>query len=71
MFSVRKEERENTEMERRVMVVCTVVGFLGLVAVVLGFAAEAKRIKVFKVANFHFNLHFPLRLYNGVRSSTQ
>ncbi|KAK2972836.1 hypothetical protein RJ640_028364 [Escallonia rubra] len=32
-------------MERRVIVVCTVVGFLGLLSAALGFAAEAKRIK--------------------------
>ncbi|KAA8540131.1 hypothetical protein F0562_026823 [Nyssa sinensis] len=32
-------------MERKVLVVCTVAGFLGLLAAVLGFAAEAKRIK--------------------------
>lgn len=33
-------------MERKVIVVCIVVGFLGLLAAALGFAAEAKRIKV-------------------------
>ncbi|KAK3042785.1 hypothetical protein RJ639_001058 [Escallonia herrerae] len=32
-------------MERKVIVVCTVVGFLGLLSAALGFAAEAKRIK--------------------------
>lgn len=32
-------------MERKIVVVCTVVGILGLVAAALGFAAEAKRIK--------------------------
>ncbi|PIA25884.1 hypothetical protein AQUCO_10500017v1 [Aquilegia coerulea] len=32
-------------MERRVLVVCFIVGFLGILASVLGFAAEAKRIK--------------------------
>uniref|UniRef100_A0A5B6ZRW9 Transmembrane protein n=1 Tax=Davidia involucrata TaxID=16924 RepID=A0A5B6ZRW9_DAVIN len=32
-------------MERKVLVVCTVAGFLGLLAAALGFAAEAKRIK--------------------------
>ncbi|KAA8533492.1 hypothetical protein F0562_031074 [Nyssa sinensis] len=32
-------------MERKVIVVCTVVGFLGLLAAALGFAAEATRIK--------------------------
>lgn len=33
-------------MERKAVVVCVAVGFLGLVAASLGFAAEAKRIKV-------------------------
>ncbi|KAK9272635.1 hypothetical protein L1049_003011 [Liquidambar formosana] len=32
-------------MERRVLVVCSVVGFLGLLAAAMGFGAEAKRIK--------------------------
>ncbi|KAL3650618.1 hypothetical protein CASFOL_007021 [Castilleja foliolosa] len=32
-------------MERKVIVVCCVVGFLGLLSAVTGFAAEAKRIK--------------------------
>ena len=33
-------------MERRSLVLCTFVGFLGVLSAVLGFAAEAKRIKV-------------------------
>lgn len=33
-------------MERRVIIVCCVVGFLGLLSAATGFAAEAKRIKV-------------------------
>ncbi|PSS32268.1 Serine/threonine-protein kinase nek3 [Actinidia chinensis var. chinensis] len=32
-------------MERKVIVICTIVGFLGLLSAALGFAAEAKRIK--------------------------
>ncbi|XP_059624982.1 protein VASCULATURE COMPLEXITY AND CONNECTIVITY-like [Cornus florida] len=32
-------------MEKKFLVVCTVVGFLGLLSAALGFAAEAKRIK--------------------------
>ncbi|KAL2226835.1 uncharacterized protein LOC105160232 [Sesamum indicum] len=32
-------------MERKVVIVCCVVGFLGLLSAVTGFAAEAKRIK--------------------------
>uniref|UniRef100_A0A5B6ZQK7 Transmembrane protein n=1 Tax=Davidia involucrata TaxID=16924 RepID=A0A5B6ZQK7_DAVIN len=36
-------------MERKVIVVCTIVGFLGLLAAALGFAAEAERIKVSQV----------------------
>lgn len=32
-------------MERRVIIVCCVVGFLGLLSAATGFAAEAKRIK--------------------------
>ncbi|KAL0317882.1 UNVERIFIED_CONTAM: hypothetical protein Sangu_2202500 [Sesamum angustifolium] len=32
-------------MERKVMIVCCVVGFLGLLSAVTAFAAEAKRIK--------------------------
>ncbi|KAL8551223.1 hypothetical protein ACS0TY_000346 [Phlomoides rotata] len=32
-------------MERRVVIVCCVVGFLGLLSAATGFAAEAKRIK--------------------------
>lgn len=33
-------------MERKVIIVCSVVGFLGLLSAATGFAAEAKRIKV-------------------------
>lgn len=33
-------------MERKVVVVCAVVGFLGLLSAALSFAAEATRIKV-------------------------
>lgn len=33
-------------MERKVIVVCSIVGFLGLLSAVTGFAAEAKRVKV-------------------------
>lgn len=33
-------------MERKVMVVCAVVGFLGVLSAALGFAAEATRVKV-------------------------
>lgn len=40
-FSVREET-----MEGRVLVVSIVVGFLGLLSVILGFVAEATRIKV-------------------------
>ncbi|PKA60807.1 hypothetical protein AXF42_Ash006441 [Apostasia shenzhenica] len=32
-------------MERRVIVVCVIVGFLGFVSAILGFAAEATRVK--------------------------
>lgn len=41
-------------MEKKVVVVCVVVGFLGLVAASLGFAAESKRIKVKFVTLFWF-----------------
>lgn len=34
-------------MERKAIVVCCVVGFLGLLSAATGFAAEAKRIKVY------------------------
>ncbi|MQM18110.1 hypothetical protein Taro_051098, partial [Colocasia esculenta] len=40
------QEARVAAMERKVVVVCTVVGFLGILSAVLGFAAEAKRIKV-------------------------
>lgn len=33
-------------MERRVKIICSIVGFLGLLSAATGFAAEAKRIKV-------------------------
>lgn len=33
-------------MERKVVVVCAVVGFLGVLSAALGFAAEATRVKV-------------------------
>lgn len=33
-------------MEKKVLVICIIVGFLGLLTAVLGFAAEAKRIKI-------------------------
>ncbi|ONK58904.1 uncharacterized protein A4U43_C08F920 [Asparagus officinalis] len=36
-------------MERRVILVCAAVGFLGLLSAVLGFAAEATRIKASEV----------------------
>lgn len=35
-------------MERRVVVICAVVGVLGLLSVILGFVAEATKIKVSK-----------------------
>lgn len=34
-------------MERKVLVVCSVVGLLGILSAVTGFVAEATRIKVF------------------------
>lgn len=37
---------EKLLMERRGIVVCSVVGFLGLLCAATGFAAEATRIKV-------------------------
>jgi hypothetical protein len=33
-------------MERKVVVVCSVVGFLGVLSAALGFAAEGTRVKV-------------------------
>ncbi|GJN29793.1 hypothetical protein PR202_gb18116 [Eleusine coracana subsp. coracana] len=33
-------------MERKVVIVCAVVGFLGVLSAALGFAAEATRVKV-------------------------
>jgi hypothetical protein len=33
-------------MERRVVIVCSVVGFLGILSAALGFAAEGTRVKV-------------------------
>ncbi|XP_057546406.1 protein VASCULATURE COMPLEXITY AND CONNECTIVITY [Amaranthus tricolor] len=36
-------------MEKKSLIICVVVGFLGLVAAVLGFAAEGKRIKASQV----------------------
>lgn len=33
-------------MERKVVVVCAVVGFLGVLSAALGFAAEGTRVKV-------------------------
>ncbi|GAB4858199.1 hypothetical protein Ancab_009596 [Ancistrocladus abbreviatus] len=38
-------------MERKVLVVCVTVGFLGLLSAALGFAAEAKRIKMSQVSD--------------------
>lgn len=35
-------------MERKVVIMCAVIGFLGLLSVILGFAAEATRINVRK-----------------------
>lgn len=35
------------EVERKMIVVCCIVGFLGLLSAATGFAAEAKRIKVY------------------------
>ena len=43
----RGEERwVGREMERKVVAVCAVVGFLGVLSAALGFAAEATRVKV-------------------------
>ncbi|RVW41696.1 hypothetical protein CK203_024354 [Vitis vinifera] len=44
-------------MERRSLVLCTFVGFLGLLSAALGFAAEAKRIKIFS-SNGYLRLIF-------------
>jgi hypothetical protein len=33
-------------MERKVVIVCSVVGFLGILSAALGFAAEGTRVKV-------------------------
>jgi hypothetical protein len=41
-------------MERKVLVLCSVVGLLGLLSVATGFGAEATRIKV-KCFFSHFN----------------
>ena len=38
-------------MERRVLMVCSVVGLLGILSAVTGFVAEATRIKVI---SYHF-----------------
>ncbi|KAM4069575.1 hypothetical protein ACB094_12G099800 [Castanea mollissima] len=42
-------------MERRVVVICAVIGVLGLSSVILGFVAEATRIKVSQVMFDGFN----------------
>ncbi|KAG5558987.1 hypothetical protein RHGRI_008808 [Rhododendron griersonianum] len=39
-------------MEKKAKVICSVVGFLGLLSAVLGFAAEAKRTKASQVQVF-------------------
>lgn len=41
-------------MERKVLVVCSVVGLLGILSAVTGFVAEATRIKVI---SYDFCLH--------------
>jgi len=41
-----EEEEDMVKMERKSVVICILVGLLGLLSSVLGFAAEAKRIKV-------------------------
>lgn len=43
LFGLTKEKR--IKMERKVILVCSVVGFLGLLSAAAGFAAEATRIK--------------------------
>ena len=43
----RKETKRET-MEPKVVVISVVAGFLGLLAVILGFVAEVTRIKVSK-----------------------
>ena len=43
-------------MEGRVVIECAIIGFFGLLLVVLGFAAEATRIKVRK--NYKWVLFF-------------
>lgn len=47
---------ERVNMERKVVVVCGVVGFLGLLSAATGFAAEGTRIKV---VGFPFHLRSP------------
>jgi hypothetical protein len=42
-------------MERKALVLCSVVGLLGLLSVATGFGAEATRIKVKCFFFFHFN----------------
>ncbi|KAL4595845.1 hypothetical protein ACB092_12G121300 [Castanea dentata] len=42
-------------MERRVVVICAVVGILGLLSVILGFVAEATKIKISQVTSIGFS----------------
>jgi len=45
-------------MERKVMIVCCVVGFLGLLSAATSFAAEATRVKVSVFFPFFFVFFF-------------
>ena len=45
-----EREKKREMMERKVVVICSVVGFLGLLSAATGFGAEGTRIKVNKNA---------------------
>lgn len=46
LLTVKKQRQREKMMEKNVVLVCLAVGFLGVLAAALGFAAEATRIKV-------------------------
>lgn len=52
-------------MERKSIIICGVVGFLGLLSAVTGFAAEATRIKVIHFFSFKKKPKIPFFLLRG------
>lgn len=62
-----RERGREREMERKALVLCSVVGLLGLLSVATGFGAEATRIKV--KCFFFFSFQLFILLFAGLLSN--